>query len=163
MPIAFIAIGSNLGNRIENCDKALREISDFAEISAVSSIYETEPVGKEDQPDFINCAAKIETDLSASQLLLSLQSVESKFGRERVRRWGPRTVDLDIIFYDDLAIETEELVIPHPAAHLRRFVLEPVCEIAPDFVHPVLKVSVSTLLSNLQSDKTVTKIGRFST
>jgi 2-amino-4-hydroxy-6-hydroxymethyldihydropteridine diphosphokinase len=163
MPVAFIGIGSNLGSRIENCNKALHEISNFARISAVSSIYETEPVGKEDQPDFINCVAKIETDLSPYRLLASLRSVENTLGRRRTEKWGPRIIDLDIIFYDGLLIESDELAIPHPRAHLRGFVLEPLCEIAPNFIHPVFKVSISTLLHELKDAKRVVKVGEFST
>ena len=163
MPIAFIGIGSNLGNRIENCIRAVEEISNFARIISISSIYETEPVDREDQPDFINCAIGIETSLSPFDLLISLQSVENIIGRERIEKWGPRKIDLDIIFYDNLLIETDELIIPHPRAHLRRFVLEPLFEIAPDFIHPNLKISVSELLSNLKDMRRVIKVGGFST
>jgi len=163
MPIAFIGIGSNLGNRIENCLKALNEVAGFASILAVSPVYETEPVGKEDQPDFINCVVKVGTKLSPSRLLISLKSVEEKLGRSRKERWEPRVIDLDIIFYDDLVIETQELTIPHPRAHLRGFVLLPLCDIAPELIHPVLKVSVSGLLNGLKDTKRVLKIGDFST
>lgn len=161
MPVAFIGIGSNLGNRVENCLNAVHEISGFIKISALSSIYETEPVGKEDQPDFVNCVIKIETDLSPSGLLVSLLSVEHKLGRKREEKWGPRIIDLDIILYDDLVIETEELAIPHPMMHLRGFVLVPLLEIAPDLTHPVLNVSLSKLLEELKDTKGVIKIGEF--
>jgi 2-amino-4-hydroxy-6-hydroxymethyldihydropteridine diphosphokinase len=163
MPIAFIGIGSNLGSRIENCIKAVHEISNFASVLAVSSIYETEPVDKEDQPDFINCVIKIETALPPHGLLVSLESIESSLGRNREEKWGPRTIDLDIIFYDNLVIQTDELTIPHPRAHLRRFVLEPLCEIAPELVHPVLRVSVSKLLEELSDTKCVVRVGEFFT
>ncbi|HEX3034160.1 MAG TPA: 2-amino-4-hydroxy-6-hydroxymethyldihydropteridine diphosphokinase [Thermodesulfobacteriota bacterium] len=163
MPVVFVGIGSNLGNRAENCATAIREMSNFAKISAVSSIYETEPVGRENQPDFINCITKIETGLSPYELLLSLLSVENKLGRKHTQKWGPRIIDLDILFYDDLIVDSGELTIPHPRAHLRRFVLEPLSEIAPDFVHPTLKVSVSKLLEGLEDPKSVVKIGSFST
>ena len=163
MPIAFIGIGSNLGNRIENCIRAVEEISNFARITVISSIYETEPVDKKDQPDFTNCAIEIETSLSPFDLLTFLRSVENVIGRERIEKWGPRIIDLDIIFYDNLLIETDELIIPHPRAHLRRFVLEPLSEIAPDFIHPNLKISVSELLNNLRDMKRVVRVGEFST
>jgi 2-amino-4-hydroxy-6-hydroxymethyldihydropteridine diphosphokinase len=163
MPIAFIGIGSNLGNRIENCIRAVEEISNFTRITVISSIYETEPVGKEDQPDFINCAIEIETSLSPFDLLTFLQSVENVIGRERIEKCGPRIIDLDIIFYDNLLTETDKLTIPHPRAHLRRFVLEPLSEIAPDFIHPDLKISVSELLNNLRDMKRVVRVGEFST
>ncbi|HSE84073.1 MAG TPA: 2-amino-4-hydroxy-6-hydroxymethyldihydropteridine diphosphokinase [Thermodesulfobacteriota bacterium] len=163
MPTVFVGIGSNLGNRIENCAEAIRKISGFAAIFAISSIYETEPVGNEDQPNFINCAVKIETDLSPYDLLSSLQSIEDNLGRERVQKLGPRTIDLDILFYNNLVIESDELIIPHPSAHLRRFVLEPLSEIAPYLIHPVLKVSISNLLEGLNDPKSVVKLGSFST
>ena len=163
MPLVFISIGSNLGDRIENCITAVQEISSFANILAVSSIYETEPVGQEDQPYFINCVIKIETGLSPSGLLASLQSVEDKLGRRREERWGPRVIDLDVIFYNDLIIATDELTIPHPRAHLRRFVLLPLYEIAPEKVHPVLKTSASDLLNELKDSKDVVKVSEFST
>lgn len=163
MPVAFIGIGSNLGDRIENCINAVHEISNFATVLSTSSIYETEPVGKEDQPDFINCVVKIETELSPSGLLASLQSVEDRLGRRREERWQARVIDLDIIFYDDLIIETEGLTIPHPRAHLRRFVLLPLSEIAQERVHPVLKDSVSKLLDELRDTKSVVKVTEFPT
>ena len=163
MSTVFVGIGSNLGNRIENCSNAIRKISDFASVSAISSIYETQPVGYEDQHDFINCAVKIETNLSPYDLLLSLQSIEDTSGRERIQKWGPRIIDLDILFYNDLVIDSDELTIPHPRAHLRRFVLEPLSEIAPDLIHPVLKVSISKLLEGLNDPKSVVKLGNFST
>ncbi|MGH7802098.1 MAG: 2-amino-4-hydroxy-6-hydroxymethyldihydropteridine diphosphokinase [Thermodesulfobacteriota bacterium] len=163
MPIAFIGIGSNLGNRIENCAKGVEEISTFSKIIVVSSFYETEPVDKEDQPDFINCMIEIETRLSPFDLLDSLKSLEDSIGREQGEKWGPRIIDLDIIFYDDLIIETDALTIPHPRAHLRRFVLQPLFEIAPDLIHPILKKSVSELLSERKCTKQVIKVGEFST
>lgn len=163
MPIAFIGIGSNLGNRIENCVKGVEEISTFSKIIVVSSFYETEPVDKEDQSDFINCMIKIETAHSPFELLTILNYCENKIGRKQVEKWGPRIIDLDIIFYDDLIIETNDLTIPHPRSHLRRFVLEPFSEIAPDFIHPVLKISVSKLLDELKCTKRVVKVGGFST
>ncbi len=158
MSIAFIGIGSNLGKRIENCIRALEEISNFARITALSSIYETESVDKEDQPDFINCVIEVETSLSPFDLLIFLQSVENMIGRKHLEKGGPRIIDLDIIFYDNLVIETNELIIPHPRAHLRRFVLEPLCEIAPDFIHPVLKKTIQEILNNLKEDQGVEKI-----
>ena len=146
---------------MENCLKAVHEISGFAGIPSVSSLYETEPVGREDQADFINCVVKAETGLSPSGLLVYVQSIEHKFGRIREEKWGPRIIDLDILLYDDLIIETEELTIPHPMMHLRRFVLLPLSEIARDLVHPVLNVSVSKLLDDLKDTKRVVRLGAF--
>ncbi|HLE24778.1 MAG TPA: 2-amino-4-hydroxy-6-hydroxymethyldihydropteridine diphosphokinase [Thermodesulfobacteriota bacterium] len=162
MPIAFIGIGSNLGNRIENCARAIEEISTSVNIITVSSFYETEPVDKEGQPDFINCMTKIETCLSPLKLLSFLKSLEAELGKKNLEKWGPRIIDLDIIFYEDLIIETNDLTIPHPRAHLRRFVLQPLFEIAPSFVHPVLRKSISELLSEVRCIKKVLKLGDFS-
>jgi 2-amino-4-hydroxy-6-hydroxymethyldihydropteridine diphosphokinase len=163
MPNAYIGIGSNQGNRIDYCNRAITAITKFAVIKSLSSVYETEPAGVIDQPDFINCVVEIETGLDPYKLLSKLLDVENELGRKRVGAGGPRTIDLDLIFYGDLAIEGEDLIIPHPRAHLRRFVLEPLCEIAPDFVHPILKVSVSKLLHDLEEKKRVNKVGEFST
>ncbi|NGZ61286.1 MAG: 2-amino-4-hydroxy-6-hydroxymethyldihydropteridine diphosphokinase [Nitrospira sp. LK265] len=163
MPMALISLGSNLGDRVLNCKRALEEIARFAEIRRVSSVYETEPVGHEDQPYFINCAAEIETALPPLELLDRLHEVETGLGRLRGETWGPRIIDIDIIFYDDLVIDTEELTIPHVSAHARRFVLEPICEINPMFVHPGFGVRVYLLLNNLDDDKKVVKSGEPST
>ncbi len=163
MPRVFIGIGSNIGHRIDNCRNALLEISGVGDIVRVSSVYETEPVGKENQPEFINCAGEIETPLSPLELLGRLKSIEDKLGRGRGEKWGPRTIDLDIIFYGDLVIDSEELTIPHPHAHLRRFVLEPMCEIAPTLIHPEFGVPLSELLDNLKDNKKVNKTGEPST
>lgn len=163
MPKVLISIGSNLGDRVRNCRKALEYIGGFAEILRVSSVYETEPVGNEDQPDFINCAAEIETALLPEELLKHLQEIEDKLGRIRGNRWGPRVIDIDIIFYDDLIIDSEELQIPHLSAHTRRFVLEPICEIDPWLVHPGFGVRVYELLKDIEDKKKVVKTGDPST
>lgn len=163
MSRVILSLGSNIGDRVLNCRNALTEISGFAEIRRVSSVYETEPVGYEDQPDFINCAAEIETALPPLELLGRLREVEKGLGRVRDERWGPRTIDIDIIFYDDLILDTEELTIPHVSAHARRFVLEPVCEIDPMFVHPGFGVRVYLLLNALDDEKKVVKAGEPST
>jgi len=163
MPVCYIGIGSNLGNRIAICEKVIKEVEIFAVLKSVSSIYETEPVGNVDQSDFINCVIAIDTDLAPNDLLVNLQKIENKFGRTRDEIGGPRTIDLDIIFYEDQVISDDKLTIPHPRAHKRRFVLEPLNDIAPDLIHPVLKISVSELLSGLGDKKRVIKIGEFST
>jgi len=158
MQRVFIGIGSNLGDTIGNCKIALDEIENFAEIVRISSLYETEPVGNEDQPNFINSVVEINTDLSPHELLTHLKSIEDKLGRVRGEKWGPRVIDLDIIFYDDLVMKYDDLIIPHPRAHLRRFVLEPICEIAPDFIHPELETSILELLEKLGDSKMVIKL-----
>ncbi len=159
MDNVFISMGSNLGDKIGNCRKAANEIAGFCEVIRVSSLYETEPVGKEDQPNFINCVSQIETNLSPHELLKELNSIEEKLGRVRTEKWGPRTIDLDIIFYNDKEIKDDDLIIPHPRAHLRRFVLEPICEIDPEFIHPVLSLPVSKILEDLDKTKKVKKLG----
>ena len=163
MQRVFISMGSNIGDRVENCRKALEEISAWARIVNVSSVYETEPVGRGDQEDFINCAAEIETPLSPHELLARFKSTENKLGRVSGERWGPRVIDIDIIFYGNLIIDSEELQIPHLSAHVRRFVLEPLCEIEPGFIHPGCGITVSELLQNLEDEKIVTKVGGPST
>lgn len=155
----FIGMGSNLGDRISYCREALDEMAGFSRITKVSSLYETDPVGKEDQPEFINCVVEINTELSAEELLKQLNLVEAKLGRVRHEKWGPRNIDLDIIFYSDKIINEENLEIPHPRAHLRRFVLQPLCEIAPEYIHPKLNLSVLELLNRLEDDKNVIKTG----
>lgn len=163
MSVVFISIGSNLGNRVQNCLNAIEEICSFSKLSAVSSAYETEPVGVNDQPWFVNCVVKIETALSPLSLLKQLQDTEQKLGRRCKGTLEPRTIDLDIVFYDNLVFKTQELVIPHPRAHKRRFVLEPMCEIEPDFLHPVIGLSIRELLNQLVDYGKVIRIGRLST
>lgn len=158
MDNVFISVGSNLGDKIGNCREAIVEMGKFSEITGVSSLYKTEPVGKEDQPNFINSAVEIETNLPAHELLIYLNSIEEKMGRIRSEKWGPRTIDLDIIFYGQLIINDDDLVIPHPRAHLRRFVLEPICEIAPNFIHPSLDQTISVLRKECNDNKQVIKL-----
>jgi len=157
MAFSFVGIGSNLGDRVENCLGAMREVARFASIEASSSLYETEPVGMEHQPYFINAVIRVNTPLSPYELLRALLGVESSMGR--TRKGGisnaPRIIDLDILFYEDFIIESPHLVIPHPEAHKRRFVLAPLCEIAPRLVHPVLRRRSKELLEALQDGKGV--------
>lgn len=160
---AYIGIGSNLGNRTENCIAALDAISNFIVIESVSSFYETDPKGVEDQPKFINAVAKVSTLLSPLNLLNSLKEVERQLGREKKERWGPRVIDLDLLLYEDFILDSQELTLPHKELHRRRFVLEPLCEIEPWLEHPVLKQTVSTILKNLEDEKAVTLVGNFYT
>ena len=158
MNSVFISIGSNLGDKIGNCKIAIEEIAAFAKILKVSSCYETEPLGYEEQPNFINCAAEICTDLSPHDLLTKLNKIEDKLGRVRLEKWGPRTIDLDIVFFGNQVINDENLEIPHPRAHLRQFVLEPICEIAPEYLDPVLNQTVSVLVKECEDNKQVVKL-----
>lgn len=131
---AVIALGSNLGNPKENLDLALGLLREATDVKQVSSYYITKPVGYEDQPDFVNAVCIIETELPAMELLNMLHGIEKAMGRERTIKWGPRTLDLDIIQYGAMLSSAEELTLPHPRAHERKFVLEPWHEIEPDAI-----------------------------
>ncbi len=131
---AVIALGSNIGDTKANLDLALKMLREATDVKQVSSYYSTKPVGYTDQPDFLNAVCIIESELPAMALLAMLQGIEKVMGRERTIKWGPRTIDLDIIQYGDLISKAEELTLPHPRAHERKFVLEPWHEIEPDAI-----------------------------
>ena len=131
---AVIALGSNLGNPKENLDLALALLREATEVKKVSSYYITKPVGYEEQPDFVNAVCIIETELPAMELLNMLHGIEKAMGRERTIKWGPRTLDLDIVQYGSMLSSADELTLPHPRAHERKFVLEPWHEIEPDAI-----------------------------
>lgn len=154
---AFIGIGANIGSVRENFARAVRSIEKCARVEAVSSLYESEPVGPQDQPKFTNAVIKVETELSPLELLDRLQAIEKEIGRKKTVRWGPRVIDLDIIFYGDLVISTDSLVIPHPRAHERRFVLEPLLEIEPAAWHPAKKMAVRDICSGLGDSQAISK------
>lgn len=151
MPIAYLGIGSNLGERRNNCLIALRLLAEKGVIiRKASSFYETEPWGIKEQPDFINMAAEVETDLPPDELLKVIKGIEREMGRKETFRWGPRIIDIDILLYNDMIYESADLRIPHPLMHEREFVLEPLSEIAPERVHPLLKKTIIELLRSLQ-------------
>lgn len=139
MADVFLGIGSNIGDKEDNIRKAVVMIKEKCKILKSSSLYETEPVGYKEQDWFLNCAVEIETKLEPLELLDFLQSIEKKLKRAKTIKNGPRTIDLDILFYGDKIVNEANLVIPHPRLHERLFVLEPLKEIASGFVHPVLK------------------------
>ena len=150
MTTAAIALGSNLGDRVSHLDHAVARLQTFIRKLKVSRYYETAPIGVSGpQPLFLNAAAVGETHLSARQLLDALLAIEGERGRERPYENAPRTLDLDLILFGDLTIEEAGLVIPHPRFRERRFVLEPLAEIAPDFHEPVTRLTVAELLSRL--------------
>ena len=131
---AVIALGANIGNPQENLDLALTILREATDVKAVSSYYVTSPVGGPAQPDFLNAVCIIESDLPAIDLLSLLHGIEKSMGRERLERWGPRAIDLDLIQFGTLLSCAEELQLPHPRAHERRFVLAPWFEIEPDAI-----------------------------
>jgi 2-amino-4-hydroxy-6-hydroxymethyldihydropteridine diphosphokinase len=153
--LAGVALGSNLdsrfGDREANLREAVRRIEALGEVRAVSSFYDTEPVGYLEQPRFLNAACVLETELAPVELMRELLVVERAMGRERggaaAVAKGPRVIDLDLLLYGDWVLWSEELMLPHPAMAERRFVLEPLAEIAPEWVHPVLGVTVRELLA----------------
>ena len=150
---AAIALGSNLGDREANLRAAIVYLAELGPVTAVSSFYETAPVGYLDQPRFLNAAALLTTALPPLELLRALLAIEKKLGRDRSATLpkGPRTLDLDLLLYDDLILETDELTLPHPAMHERRFVLAPLAEIAPHRQHPLLHQSMQQLLDQLRN------------
>lgn len=149
--VAFIAIGSNLGDRIGNIKKAASLVADGvnATLVSMSSLYETEPWGIKEQPAFVNAVMKVETALSPLELLAHTRAIEAVMGRQRELRFGPRTIDLDIIFYDDLVMDENGLTIPHQRAHERAFVMVPLAEIAPDLKHPILGKRAAEIAESL--------------
>jgi 2-amino-4-hydroxy-6-hydroxymethyldihydropteridine diphosphokinase len=151
MHTAFISVGSNLGDKLENCQRGVASLTESnCRLVSQSNIYRTEPVDFLDQDWFVNYIVQIETRLQPLQLLHSIQTIQKEAGRGRDKmRFGPRILDLDIILYDVLTMNTSELTIPHPRMHKRRFVLQPLCDINPTLIHPVLNVDMQSLLNAL--------------
>jgi 2-amino-4-hydroxy-6-hydroxymethyldihydropteridine diphosphokinase len=151
----YISIGSNLGDKRANCEYGIATLvqSGHAILKARSPFYQTEPVDYLDQDWFVNAVIAVKTHLSPRQLLAELQAIQASAGRVKDHvRFGPRILDLDILLYDDVVLETSQLKVPHPRMHKRRFVLQPICDIDPKIVHPVLNVSMQTLLSRLDEN-----------
>ena len=151
MKTVYLGLGSNIGNREVNLREALERL-DAAEIRVVrrSSLYETEPLELLDQPPFLNAAVEVKTDLFPLQLLARIRDIEREMGRRRVTPKGPRNIDIDILFYGRSVIQTAELETPHPRIAQRRFVLEPLAEIAPEFRHPVSGKTAHEMLAGLE-------------
>ena len=150
--LVYLSLGSNLGDRSANLKAAIERLKELGDVVATSSFYETAPVGDVRQPDFLNCAVALETDKMPRQLLAATLEIERSLGRRRkaasagvAATKGPRTIDIDILLFGTSVIETKELTIPHPALHERRFVLEPLAEIAREVRHPVFKRTIRDL------------------
>lgn len=156
---AYLSLGSNVGDRVQNLREAVAKIRESGDVVIVSSLYETEPVEFTEQSWFLNCAVAITMNLAPQELMSRLLEIESEMGRERTVKKGPRTIDIDIVLFGDQVIDSTELKVPHPMMHERRFVLEPLAEIAAEARHPVLRKSVSELLRELPAeDAVVTRI-----
>jgi 2-amino-4-hydroxy-6-hydroxymethyldihydropteridine diphosphokinase len=145
---AYLLTGGNMGNRTANLQEAIDLISASAgKVVAVSSVYETKAWGKTEQPDFLNQVLVIDTTFSAEDLMDQLTEIELEMGRRREEKYGPRKIDIDILFYNDAIISKTNLTIPHPRLHLRNFTLEPLFELAPHLIHPVLGKTIAQLFS----------------
>jgi 2-amino-4-hydroxy-6-hydroxymethyldihydropteridine diphosphokinase len=158
--VCYIGIGSNLGDSLKNCKYAVESLSkaEGIELLRASSFYRTEPVGQEEQNYFVNAVIEIRTVISARNLLQVMQDIENVMGRKRGVKGGPRIIDLDLLFYGQTVIEEQNLTVPHPEIHKRRFVLEPMSEIASYFIHPSFGVSIRGLKDRLDDNKIVEMI-----
>ena len=151
MPTTYLALGTNLGDRLANLRAAIDGLAPTVRVTRESPVYETPPWGVTDQPAFLNTVVEAETDLAPHALLEYLKGLETRLGRQPGVRYGPRLIDLDILFYDDLVLEAPSLVIPHPHLHERAFALVPLADLAPDLRHPVLGLVVRDLLVDVDT------------
>lgn len=159
MFIAYLLLGSNLGDSEKHLRDAVQLINlRLGDIIESSSLYCTASWGKHDQPDFINQVLALDTKLSPKDLLIGILKIESELGRQRNEKWGSRTIDIDILLFGNEIIDEEDLKIPHPFLHLRRFCLEPLCEIVPELIHPVLNKKMNKILTDLTDSLSVKKL-----
>jgi len=158
--LAYIGLGSNLGDRQAHLEAGLAGISalEHGQVVAVSSVYESDPVGLEDQPRFLNAVLSLRTDVPPPSLLQSLLRVEEAQGRQRTQRWGPRTLDLDLLLFGNCILQTEQLALPHPRLMERCFALVPLCEISPDLVHPASHLALRQVADDLQCAAQVQRV-----
>jgi 2-amino-4-hydroxy-6-hydroxymethyldihydropteridine diphosphokinase len=158
--VVYLSLGSNVGDRSANLAAAIASLRSLGEVTSVSSLYETEPVGFTAQPWFLNCAVKLMTDKTPKQLLAGILDLEQKKGRVRAQKNGPRIIDVDILLFGESIVETKGLTVPHPAMHQRRFVLEPMAEIAPELRHPVLNRTIRQLRDALPPGQAVRTVAK---
>lgn len=153
----YLSLGSNLGDRAASLNAAIKSLGRFGEVLKVSSFYETEPVEFTAQPWFLNCVVELDTEKTPQQLMAAILEIEQQMGRKRTQKKGPRSIDIDILLFGDLTVESKGLTIPHPAMHERRFVLEPLAEIAPDVRLPALHRTIRELRDALPPGQAVRK------
>jgi len=156
--IVYLSLGSNIGDRAANLNSAIERLGVLGTIEKISSFYETEPVEFTAQPWFLNIAVKLDTEKMPKQLLAGILDIEQQMGRRRTQKKGPRAIDIDILLFGNSIIDTKGLTVPHPAMHERRFVLEPLAEIAPEVRHPVFKRTLSELRDALPPGQAVRKV-----
>jgi len=156
--IVYLSLGSNLGDRAGNLRSAIERLGSLGKVVGLSSFYETEPVEVSEQPWFLNCAVKLDTEKMPRQLLAGVLALEREMGRHRTRYKGPRTIDIDIVLFGNSVVATADLIIPHPAMQERRFVLEPLNEIAPDVRHPKLQRTIRELRDELPPGQVVRRL-----
>jgi 2-amino-4-hydroxy-6-hydroxymethyldihydropteridine diphosphokinase len=153
---SVLLLGSNMGNRLQLINQAKKKIAEqIGDIILNSAIYETAAWGKTEQNSFYNCVCSVQTLLTPEQLLHTILNIESELGRKRTKKWAPRFIDIDILYYNTLVFETEELTIPHPLLHFRKFTLIPLVEILPNYIHPKLNCSNANLLAQCSDNLSV--------
>lgn len=155
--VAYLSLGSNVGDRERNLQEAIRRLQTIGAVQSVSSVYETEPVEFTAQGWFLNCAVALETQETPGRLMAKLLDIEREMGRVRTRKKGPRIIDIDILLFANEVVSSPEVTVPHPAMAQRRFVMEPLAEIAPAVMHPVLKKTARELLEDLPAGPIVRK------
>jgi 2-amino-4-hydroxy-6-hydroxymethyldihydropteridine diphosphokinase len=158
--LVYLSLGSNVGDRETNLNTAIEHLRALGEVAAVSSFYETEPVEFAAQPWFLNCVVKLDTEKMPKQLLSGVLAIEKEMGRKRGKKKGPRSIDIDILLFGNSIIDTKGLTVPHPAMHERRFVLEPLGEIAPEARHPVFKRTARELRDALPKGQAVKRLSK---
>jgi 2-amino-4-hydroxy-6-hydroxymethyldihydropteridine diphosphokinase len=158
--LVYLSLGSNVGDRATNLNTAIEHLRALGEVAAVSSFYETEPVEFAAQPWFLNCVVKLDTEKMPKQLLSGVLAIEKEMGRKREKKKGPRSIDIDILLFGNSIIDTKGLTVPHPAMHERRFVLEPLGEIAPEARHPVFKRTARELRDALPKGQAVKRLSK---